>query len=246
MIDLRRFQKPFMRAATSSEYTSANLSIPRGNGKSTLAAHLLTRVLTPSDPLFRAGSESILLSGSIEQCKIVFRMVRENLGEDTGYSYLDSATRAGITHRATRTRLRVHGSNAKTAFGLVGVQYVVWDEPGSAEVVAGQLLQDAIETAQGKPQSPLKIIRIGTLAPATGGFWHDIINRGSYGRTYVQVLQGQRKTWDSWHTIRKANPLTAVSADFRKTLLEERDEARKDTRLKARFLSYRSESSDGG
>ena len=239
MIDLRRFQKPFMRAATSPEYTSANLSLARGNGKSTLAAHLLTRVLTPSDPLFRAGSESILLSGSIEQCRIVFRMVRQNLGDSPDYTYLDSGTRAGITHRGTKTRLKIHGSNAKTAFGLVGVQYVVWDEPGASEVNAGQMLQDAIETAQGKPDSPLKIIRIGTLAPATGGFWHDIINRGSYGRTYVQVLQGQRKTWDSWHTIRKANPLTAVSADFRKTLLEERDEARKDSRLKARFLSYR-------
>ena len=31
----------------------------------------------------------------------------------------------------------------------------------------------------------------------------------------------------------------AISADFRRKLLEERNEARGDTRLKARFLSYR-------
>ena len=47
------------------------------------------------------------------------------------------------------------------------------------------------------------------------------------------------ETWDSWQTIRKANPLTAISPEFRKQLLEERDAARGDPRLKARFLSYR-------
>ena len=39
--------------------------------------------------------------------------------------------------------------------------------------------------------------------------------------------------------IRRCNPLTAISADFRTKLLEERDAARRDSRLKARFLSYR-------
>ncbi|MDD9991493.1 MAG: hypothetical protein OXP75_06820, partial [Rhodospirillales bacterium] len=37
----------------------------------------------------------------------------------------------------------------------------------------------------------------------------------------------------------RCNPLTAISPEFRRKLLEERDEARKDSRLKARFLSYR-------
>ena len=33
---------------------------PRGNGKSWLAAHILSRVLSPEDELFRDGSESVL------------------------------------------------------------------------------------------------------------------------------------------------------------------------------------------
>ena len=56
---------------------------------------------------------------------------------------------------------------------------------------------------------------------------------------YVQVLQGDPKRWDQWPEIRKTNPLTSISADFRKQLLRERDKARRDTRLKARFMSYR-------
>ena len=101
---------------------------------------------------------------------------------------------------------------------------------------------DALTGAQGKPGSPLKIIVIGTLAPsATGaGHWYwDLIHDGTHHSTYVMGRQGDARTWDSWPTIRKANPLTSISSDFRRKLLEERDAARGDRRLKARFLSYR-------
>ena len=50
---------------------------------------------------------------------------------------------------------------------------------------------------------------------------------------------GDAKTWDKWATIRKANPLKAKYAESRAVLLEERDAARRDSRLKARYLSYR-------
>ena len=85
----------------------------------------------------------------------------------------------------------------------------------------------------------MKVLYIGTLAPAAGGWWHQLVEGGSGGSVHVTALQGERETWDRWATIQKANPLTAISADFRKTLLEERDRAREDTRLRARFLSYR-------
>ena len=52
-------------------------------------------------------------------------------------------------------------------------------------------------------------------------------------------MQADPAKWDQWNEIRRVNPLTAISAQFRLKLLEERDAARRDTRLKARFLSYR-------
>ena len=195
--------------------------------------------MTPGDPLFQPGKESILLGGSIEQCRIVYKFVRAALEPTDNYRFLDSATRCGITHKESNTRIRVHGSNSKTAFGLVNTPIVVWDEPGAAEIVSGEMLCDAVTTSQGKPNSPLKLIMIGTLAPSRAGFWHDLIKDGSRGATYVQALQGDLKTWDQWPTIRRCNPLSTISKEFRKKLLEERDAARADTRLKARFLSYR-------
>ena len=236
---LRPFQKHFLTRALAPGVDTAALSIPRGNGKSWLAAHLLTRVLTPTDKLFRPGTESVLGAASIEQARIVFRFVRDALEPTGQYRFLDSATRIGITHKASHTRLRVISSNGKSAMGLVNTPYAVLDEPGSYETVGGQLMNDAIQTAQGKPFSPLKAIYIGTLAPASSGWWHNMIEDGSRGSTYVQSLQGDPDKWDKWPEIRRCNPLVSVSADFRKKLLEERDGARADTRLKARFLSYR-------
>ena len=238
-MDLRPFQRRFLRAALKPDIDTAALSLPRGNGKSALAGHILTRVMDPDDALFRPGTESVLCAASIEQARIVFRFARADLEERGGYRFLDSHTRIGITHRDTNTRLRVIGSNGKTAMGLVGCPWAICDEPGAWEVNGGQLLNDAIETAKGKPGSPLKALYIGTLAPAKGGWWHDLIEDGSHGSTYAQALIGERGRWDDWREIRRCNPLTAISPEFRRKLLEERDAARKDSRLKARFLSYR-------
>ena len=236
---LRPFQKRFIRAATAPGIDTAALSLPRGNGKSALAGYLAARILTPTDPLFRPATESVLCSGSIEQARIVFRFARADLEPTGEYRFLDSHTRIGITHVATNTKLRVIGSNAKTAFGLVGCPWVLAEEAGAWEIRGGELLHDAIETAKGKPGSPLRVLYIGTLAPARAGWWHDLIAGGSHGSTYVQALRGDVSKWDQWPEIRRCNPLVEISADFRKKLLEERDEARRNPRLKARFLSFR-------
>ena len=239
MIDLRAFQKRFLAGALAPGIDTAALSIPRGNGKSTLAAYVLARALTPGDKLNVLGAEYLLCAGSIEQARNTYRPIRAELEPTGAYKFLDSQMRLGVTHKASNTRLRVMSSNAKTAFGVVGVPLVVADEPGAWEQLQGGLMNDALQTAQGKPGSSLRVIYIGTLAPAMAGWWIDLIKAGSVGSTYVQKLAGDRETWDSWQTIRRCNPLVAVSPAFRRKLLEERNAARRDSRLKARFLSYR-------
>ena len=190
--------------------------------------------MSEDDPLFKPGTESVLCAASIEQARIVFRFARADLEADPAYRFLDSHTRCGIVHKPTNTRLRIIGSNGKTAMGLVGCPWAICDEPGAWEVNGGTLLHDAIETAKGKPGSPLRVVYIGTLAPATAGWWHDMIEDGTHGSTYVQALRGDPERWDQWPEIRRCNPLTAISPEFRRKLLEERDAARRDTRLKAR------------
>ena len=238
-MQLRRFQEDFLRAAMRPGIDIACLSLPRGNGKSWLAAIVAGRLLDPADELFRAGTESVVIAPSLAQGRIVYRFVRDMLGDNPDYRFADSITLVQIVHKPSRTTLQVRSSNAKGALGLVNTPWVILDEPGAFNVNEGEAMWDAISTATGKPGSPLKALFIGTLAPAQGGWWHDLVNGGSKGSTYVKLLQGDRDKWESWATIRKANPLTAISRDFRRKLLEERDQALGDTRLKARFLSFR-------
>ena len=239
MIELRPFQRRFLAAATAPGIDVAALSMPRGNGKSSLAAYLLTRVMTETDPLFRPGTESVLCAASIQQARIVFRFLRADLEGRGPYRFVDSNTRIGCLHKPTNTRLRIIGSSGRTAMGLVGCPWAVADEPGSWETLGGELMNDAIQTALGKPNSPMRVVYIGTKAPARDGWWPELIEAGSHGSTYVQALVGDPERWDNWHEIRRCNPLVSISPMFRRKLLEERDAARADTRLKARFLSYR-------
>ena len=235
---LRPFQREFVAGVLRPGTKRAALSIPRGNGKSWLAGCLGADALVPGGALFEAGAENVLLSGSFDQARYVFRFTKGFLGE-AGYSYLDSTNKLAIRHKATGTRLLVRSSRAKGAFGIVGARIVIADEPGSFDTIAGEMMNDALDTAIGKPGTDLKIVYIGTLSPSRGGWWHDLIADGSNGSTFVQALQGDLKKWDQWAEIRRVNPLVEISAEFRKTLLEERDKARRDSRLRARFCSYR-------
>ena len=232
-MDLLPFQKRFIKRALAPGIDTAAFSAPRGAGKSWLAAYITAQELKRIE----AHKEIVLIGGSVEQCRIVFRFIRQMLGDD-GWRYLDSATRCAIT-RSDGARLRVIGSNGKTAFGLVDTELAILDEPGSYEVNKGGLMWDAITTAQGKVGSPLRVVVIGTLAPAEAGWWHELVDGGTKGSTFVMAYRGDPEKWDSWREVMRVNPLAKVSPEFRAKLKEEREQARGDTRLKARWLSYR-------
>ena len=166
MIELRPFQKRFLKGALAPDITRAALSLSRGNGKSHLAAYILKRALTPGDSLHRPGAEYLLLSGSLEQARQVFSPLVANLDEND-YRIQTSTTRLGVHHKATGTTLRVVSSKAKTAFGLgANNPIVVADEPGVWET--NSLMNVALETALGKPDATMKIIYIGNTCAC---FW---------------------------------------------------------------------------
>ena len=183
----------------------------------------------------------VLFAGSIEQCRLTFRQALTFLEPRIReYRVVDSATRVAITHKATRTRAKAVGSNPKTSLGLVGVPMVILDEPGALHTVGGEALWSAVSTAQGKPGSPLKAVVIGTLAPAVpGSWWPSLVERGTTGSTYVQLLQGRPDRWSRWREILRVNPLARHHREMADKLREERDEALEDSRLAARFKSFR-------
>ena len=131
---LRAFQKRFMAQVLSPDIRRAVLSLPRGSGKSTLAGYICTLALRPRGALFRAGDENVLLSGSFDQARYVYRAAKSMLGSK-GYRYQDNKQRLEITHELSGTKLVVKSSRAKTAFGIVGARLAIADEPGAWDTV---------------------------------------------------------------------------------------------------------------
>ena len=238
---LRPFQRAFLRDALAPDVRTAMLSLPRGNGKSSLVASLAARTLRPEDPLHVAGVENHIVAASIGQARrTVFKLLREQLGADEKtYKFAESHTSCHVFHRKTRARVSVLASGAAQAQGLVRCRWIWADEPGSWQATGGASMYDAMRFAMGKPGCALRAVLIGTIAPSLDGWWYDAVRKGSRRSTRVHVLQGDRKRWDDWQNIRKCNPLMASFRESRETLLEDRDDAQGDSRLRAAFLSYR-------
>ena len=239
-IKLQPFQRKFLAGVFDPGIKKAALSLPRGNGKSWICARIVKDALTPGGTFWEPGAENVLLSGSFDQARFVYNFARAMLPAED-YAVTDNKQTMSIRHKATGTRLMVRSSRAKGAFGIVGARIAIADEPGAFDLTGGSMMADALDSAIGKPGQDLTVIYIGTLAPSgtEGHWWHDLIKRGSHGSTFVMSLQADAKLWDHWPEIKRVNPLVAVSKEFRATLREELAEARADSRLKARYLSYR-------
>ena len=205
-------------------------------------AWLAARALDPDDELFVSGAESHMVAASIGQARrSTFKLLREFIeGSQRAMEYKISESNfsCSVWHAPTDTRISVLASSGKTSQGLVRCPWLFADEPGSWETTGGQLLHEAIQTAMGKPGTNLRAIYIGTLAPATSGWWHDLVSGGSHGSTHVTALRGRLGLWATARELRRVNPLMWAFPESRAVLVEERDEAKADTRKKAAFLSY--------
>ena len=245
-LKLRPFQRRAVKALESGRYHTVVMSLPRSQGKSTLAAELCWRALTPGDALFVEGAESHLVAATISSArKTCFKQLRRRVetskhAED--YSISESLNQVHVRHTPTNTRVSVVAATQKATLGLVGTPYCFVDEPGAFDVTAGEDLWASLRTALGKPESPLKLFIIGHLAPnatAPGHWYYDLVHRGTRGRTWVHFVQGRRDRWDKASELRRVSPLSWHYKASREEVYEERDEARHDSRLLADFLSYR-------
>ena len=240
------FQKRFLARSLSPDLAISCCSTPRGSGKSLMASRLLNEAL-PGGKLFVPSAESVLLAGSMNQARAVFRFLRamypcakhlDKKCPHCGLRWLDSMQRIGVTHWPTDTKITVRGKSGKLALGLVNCPIIVGDEPASWDVTGGQEMIDALITAAGKTRQLLCLI--GTLAPGgEGGWWRDLIAAGCQPGVYVQTLAGNPAKWNQWREVLRVNPVAKVNTILRSALRRELDEAKRDTRAKARFLSFR-------
>ena len=138
------------------------------------------------------------------------------------------------------TKLRVLSSSGKRAMGLSQFSTIYADEPGSWESRGGALMWDALRQSLGKREGQ-RLFLIGTRAPAEpANWWPELLDAGSGPGRHVKVLSApDDESWDSWQTVLKVNPLLRVSEPLRRTVLRERDEARKSYTLRRSYEAFR-------
>ena len=240
---LTGFHRRWLRSVFADDVQIGVLSCPRGSAKTWIAAQLAALAMRPGSPLFRSGLEVLAVSGSLEQSRVLLRMAREALADVAGdYRWLDSGQRLQVTHKATLTKLRILSSSGKRAMGLEGFSMILADEPGSWEARGGALMYDALRTALGKREDVgQRLILIGTRAPAdVGSWWPDLIDGGSGPGTVVTELSAPAgEPWDDYLTIARVNPLIRANAALRRTILRERDDARRNPTMRRSFEAYR-------
>ena len=254
-MELRPFQRRFLKGAAGAR--TAVLSLPRGNAKTTLIASVCADAMTPDHSLFRPGTEIYLVSGSLEQSRrTAWKQLRrilepraEALGRSAEYRWVEGQRAIQVIHRARNKRQRLTGpetrlsvlpSSSRAALGLVATHLLLADEPGGWEANDGEELFASITTAQGKPDSELRVYFVGTLAPAPPeGWWVKLATGGPRPGIHVECLQARPDRWDDLRELRRVNPLIREFPESWRVLVEERDAARRDPGLRSMFMRYR-------
>ena len=239
-VPLLPFHRRWIRGAFAPDVQIACASWPRGAGKTYLAANLAALSLTPGSPLFQAGVEVLGVSASLEQSRVLLSFVREALDDAPGYRWLDSGQRLACTHVPTGTKLRILSSSGKRAMGLAQFSTIYADEPASWEERGGELMYHALRQSLGKRPGQ-RLVLIGTRAPAPAdGWWPGLLDAGSGPGTHVEVMTApEDQPWDKWEVIRAASPMVLANPDLRRTILRERDDARRNPTLRAAFEGFR-------
>ncbi len=242
-VKLPRFHADLVERIFEPDIQIAGISLPRGSAKTWTMAQLAAQAITPGSPTFAAGVEVLGVSASLEQSRVLLQFVREALeaqGREGEFRWLDSSQRLAATHKASRARLRILSSSGRRAMGLANFSTIFADEPGAWEERGGALMYDALRTSLGK-QPGQRLVLIGTRAPAPeGSWWPNLLDAGSGRGTVIEVRSApDDEQWDAWATVAAVNPLLRLSTSLRKTVLRERDEARRSDALRPAYEAYR-------
>ena len=198
------------------------------------------------DPQFQLGAgtnEVVIVSGSLDQARIIFSFIKEALqGREKEFRFLDSSQRLWIENKATGYRVRAISSSGKRALGLASFSLLIGDEPGAWQNREGRQMFDSLRQSLGKRPNQ-KVLLIGTLAPSEpGSWWPELIKSGTNEQTGVFVTNISadiEEPWDQWETVKSCNPMFKLNKTLRNTVKQEWEEAKANPFLKASFEAFR-------
>ncbi len=245
-IEILDWQKELIEAVAT--HTEILLSMPRGNGKTTVVASLATSALNPKGALFVPRGQIVLVASSLKQATIAFNHIKffmwDEFYDDNGkerkgiWRIIDNTHEKSIEHRPTGTKLQAIGSDSDRAHGLAP-SFILADEP-SRYKRQGESLIVALVTGMIKQDNP-KMVVIGTQSDTPDHWFNKMLsapNEHRWSKNYCASKEDIEKGREfELDVIRKANPsydhLKALRAGIDRAIIKAKNEG--DTAL----ASYR-------
>ena len=228
-INLLPFQTEIIDSVHSGKYAEVLFSAGRGQGKTFISSQLVADLIWEQSPYYEKGKEVIVVASTLAQAGTLFHEL-DWIRESEDYKISDSLNQKLIQHKEHRTACRVISSNAVGALGLGANQsLIIADEVGAWDERGGTLMAEALLGALGKPGSTMRILWVGTVAPAKCSFWERKVNEGDTDRCKAFVYKLKEESdWDKESIALELNPLKAHFEDSKKFLLAELEAAKQD------------------
>ena len=212
--------------ASVRAFTSAGLSVGRGNGKTALCAGIAAAAL--DGPLAKPRAETLLVASSLAQARIGFDHVRAFMGDKLRdrkrWRVWDNAQQAVIEDRNTGARVRCLGSDPRRAHGLAP-QLVLADEPAQWPDSTGEAMVAALRTGLGKIGGG-RLVALGTR-PSDGGHWFQkMLDGGADFALCFTAREGDPPFWR--RTWKRANPSLDHLPDLEAAIRAEAKAAKRD------------------
>ena len=227
-VKLMPWQVRYLKGTFRRGVTTAAMTLPRANGKSSLAAFIASAYLW--GPVAKDETSVIIVASSIQQGSEVFDQVLPQLPTDRSFKVWDSFNAREIEDKETGTTLRVLGNNPRHLHGLKAAIFIC-DEPAQWGPQREKMFS-ALRSATGKIKG-CKLLSLGTMPEDTGHWFSKQVN--GEADFAVKYQSRARKTWWSQGAMRKANPSYDYFPTLRADLNKQRDEGRRDEAAAARY-----------
>ena len=233
------WQRRFLRGFAENDQSV--LSLARGGGKSSFLAAISAACVDPSGPLFEPMSEVSLVAPSSEQCRAVFRHVRQfvaPLAEAKVVRIQDNRQAREVSVPGHDTIFRALPCDSRKLHGGQPKMILV-DEPAQMGQ-KGEELAPVIRTSLGK-LAGAKLCVIGTRPRPGGARWFSRMMEPGSGAHSEVYCASEDSDWRKPGVWERANPSIRGGRFplLRRTIARECLEAQAEASLVAGFQALR-------
>ena len=215
------WQRKALRGIFADGVQTASVSVPRGNGKTTLLAAV--GVAAIAGPLARPRTETVIIGPSFTVARETFVACRDMLTDRAGgeldrkrWRVWDGQNVCAIECRATGAKVRTVGSDPRRLHGIRAAGLLILDEVAQWEPrVKRDRAFSALRTSLGKCDG-CRMVIIGTRAADPSHFFELLLQGGADFSLSYAIREGENPF--SARVWRRVNPSWNYLPNVRETV----------------------------